>query len=149
VFSNNIGYNRGTVNMNCKIRGLRGLLLLASDEGAKLEKGEINHTQYMKNIDTIVSLSYLLEVEDTQIKEHTLFVMPSIENIDMFRAQIRRAVEKALEQNTKLCRQNRGSFLYPQNFRIRNENIIIDCCQDIWNKFHDMMKNARLKQEEK
>lgn len=125
---------------------IRGLLLLASDEGAKLARGEINHTQYMKNIDTIVSLN-LLELEDTQIKEHALFVMPSIKDISMFKVQIRTAVEKALEQNTQLCRQNRGSFLYYQS--IRNENIIIDCCQDIWNEFHDMMKNARLEQEGK
>lgn len=133
------------VNMNSKIRGL---LLLASDEGAKLARGEINYAQYMENIDRLVSLD-LLGLEDTQIKEHTLFVMPSIENIDMFKVQIRTAVEEALKQNTQLCRQSRGTFLYPQNFRIRNENIIIDCCQDIWNNFHDMMKNARLEQEEK
>ena len=129
--------------MNSKIRGL---LLLASDEGAKLARGEINHTQYIKNIDTIVSLNSL-ELEDTQIKEHTLFVMPSIEDISMFKVQIRTAVEEALKQNTQLCRQNRGSFLYYQS--IRNENIIIDCCQAIWNEFHDMIKNARLKQEGK
>lgn len=121
---------------------LEKVLLQASDEGARLSRGEISHSQYRKNIDKLlwITASRVHNYQEKQERNRIIHYKLTEYEVDKFKREIQAAVDKCAQSIV----DSANSAMFSHNIDDEKEVGALICCEHIWQTFRELMRDETL-----
>lgn len=118
------------------------ILLQASDEGAKLSRGEISHRQYKNNIDKLLctTVSRLCTYQEKREHNRLIHYRLTEHDVNEFKREIQAAVDRCVQSTADLC----NAIVLNHNIDREKEVSRVICCEHIWQAFRELMKDEAL-----